>query len=170
MKNFLSTICFLFIVLTTVKAEPWYEVFNPWHTTNTNPTRQEVCDYLNDKLKGHFDRQFEARAEAIKKKYPKATACNTTLWTVSIDSDEVSGSGEYPVDTIFDLADQAVSDIYFPKDKLNAVPVHRDFSCFLAHDQFNDTVGNGDAEGVIKFSAVPKSRCFFKCSCHCGTW
>lgn len=37
----------------------------------TNPTRQEVCDYINDKLKGYFDSQFETLAQAIKDRYPQ---------------------------------------------------------------------------------------------------
>lgn len=64
MKNITRIIALLFLVAATVKAEPWYEAWNPW---NTNPTRQEVCDYINYKLKGHFDRQYKLRAGLIKK-------------------------------------------------------------------------------------------------------
>jgi|GEM_PF-5847195 len=119
MKNFLSIICCLFLAATTVKADPAYP---------TSPTRQEVCDYINDQLKGHFDSSFEELAKNIKSQYALQyeVFCFLPYWTAWLANDLVvkydaipqEGSGgdnlcpDYASGgTIFDVCDDVVKDI-----------------------------------------------------------
>lgn len=70
-------------IIDAVYSQSIQQEFNSWRDANAaeaaakllrNPTRQELCDYINDKIAGKLDPSYLDKATEIQNRYPKADA------------------------------------------------------------------------------------------------
>lgn len=64
-------------IIDALSSQEVQKEFNEWYADwLRNPTWSEVCEYINDKLKGHFDAEYEKRASEIAQRYSEALQWN----------------------------------------------------------------------------------------------
>ncbi len=70
-------------IIDAIYSQSIQQEFNSWRDANAaeaaakllrNPTRQELCDYINDKIAGKLDPSYLDKATEIQNCYPKADA------------------------------------------------------------------------------------------------
>ena len=62
-------------IIDAVYSQSIQQEFNVWRAAKLakkNPTRQELCDYINDKIAGRLDASYLDKAVEIEARYPEA--------------------------------------------------------------------------------------------------
>jgi hypothetical protein len=72
-----------------------------------DPTRQELCDLINNKIAGHLDSSYEDKAAELERNYPMATVRQTGWYIASPD-----GSSIEQTQSLWDQVDKFVEGIY----------------------------------------------------------
>lgn len=71
-------------IIDALSSQEVQQEFNDWYAEwMKNPTRQELCDYINDTIAARIDASYLEKAEKIESSYPQTMIAETseqTLW------------------------------------------------------------------------------------------
>ncbi len=92
-------------IIDAVYYQSIQQEFNGWRAAKAaelakNPTRQELCDYINDKIAGQLDPSYLEKATEIQSRYPQAEVYHTM--TFNSNTGEVTVSLWAQVDDLVD--------------------------------------------------------------------